>query len=51
MQVHDELVLEVRSDFIESARGEVERRMSGAAALLVPLKVELGVGLNWDQAH
>jgi DNA polymerase I len=51
MQVHDELVLEVRSDFIERARAEVERRMSDAAALSVPLKVELGVGANWDQAH
>jgi DNA polymerase-1 len=51
MQVHDELVLEVRADFVEQARAAVSERMSGAAYLAVPLKVEVGSGLNWDQAH
>jgi len=51
MQVHDELVLEVREDFIEQARAALGERMSGAAYLAVPLKVELGSGSNWDQAH
>jgi DNA polymerase-1 len=51
MQVHDELVLEVRADFVEQARAAVSERMSAAAYLTVPLKVEVGSGLNWDQAH
>jgi len=51
MQVHDELVLEVRTDFLAQARIEVGARMNGAAQLAVPLKVEIGSGPNWDQAH
>ncbi|HEY6450964.1 MAG TPA: DNA polymerase I, partial [Steroidobacteraceae bacterium] len=51
MQVHDELVLEVREDFLEQARAALGERMSGAAYLAVPLKVEVGSGMNWDQAH
>jgi DNA polymerase-1 len=51
MQVHDELVLEVPEDFLEQAAREVSERMSGAAQLSVPLKVEVGSGMNWDEAH
>jgi len=51
MQVHDELVLEVRSDALERVRTALEQRMTSAAELKVPLRVELGVGANWDQAH
>jgi DNA polymerase-1 len=51
MQVHDELVLEVRDDYIEQAGREVAARMSAAAQLSVPLKVDVGNGLNWDEAH
>jgi DNA polymerase-1 len=51
MQVHDELVLEVAEDYLEQAALEVGIRMSGAAQLAVPLKVEIGTGLNWDEAH
>ena len=51
MQVHDELVLEVAEDYLEQAALEVGLRMSGAAQLAVPLKVEIGSGLNWDEAH
>jgi DNA polymerase-1 len=51
MQVHDELVLEVAEGFLEQAGREVRARMSGAAQLAVPLRVEVGSGLNWDQAH
>jgi DNA polymerase-1 len=51
MQVHDELVLEVREDFLEQAAAEVSARMSAAAKLTVPLKVDVGSGLNWDEAH
>jgi DNA polymerase I len=51
MQVHDELVLEVAEEFLDQAAREVRARMSGAAQLAVPLRVEVGSGLNWDQAH
>jgi DNA polymerase I len=51
MQVHDELVLEVPEDFLGEAAREVAARMNGAAQLAVPLKVEVGSGLNWDEAH
>ena len=51
MQVHDELVLEVRADAVDDVRAAVIERMSGAAALAVPLVVDVGTGKNWDEAH
>jgi DNA polymerase-1 len=51
MQVHDELVFEVRADAIDEVRAAVIERMSGAAELAVPLLVDAGVGDNWDEAH
>ncbi len=51
LQVHDELVLEVRADAVEAVRSEVGARMSAAAELAVPLVVDVGAGANWDQAH
>ncbi|MGY8794049.1 MAG: DNA polymerase, partial [Woeseiales bacterium] len=51
MQVHDELVLEVDEKSVDSVRAEVVKLMSAAADLSVPLKVDAGVGLNWDEAH
>ena len=51
MQVHDELVFEVREDAVEEIVAGVRERMSGAAQLSVPLLVDVGVGANWDEAH
>jgi DNA polymerase-1 len=51
MQVHDELVLEVREDAVESVQRGLRERMAAAAELRVPLKVEVGSGANWDEAH
>ncbi|MCK7552723.1 DNA polymerase I [Marinobacter goseongensis] len=51
MQVHDELILEVREDVVETIRKGLVQRMSAAASLDVPLLVEAGVGDNWDEAH
>ena len=51
MQVHDELVLEVRADAVESVGTGVRERMTGAAELAVPLRIDLGTGANWDEAH
>jgi DNA polymerase-1 len=51
LQVHDELVLEVREDQVEALKEGLLPRMSGAAELAVPLLVEAGIGRNWDEAH
>jgi len=51
MQVHDELVLEVREDQQETIKQGVIALMSHAANLAVPLLVEAGTGNNWDEAH
>jgi len=51
LQVHDELVLEVREDLVEHVREQIKPLMGNAAALDVPLLVEVGVGDNWDEAH
>ncbi|HSX70949.1 MAG TPA: DNA polymerase I, partial [Pseudomonas sp.] len=51
LQVHDELVLEIREDQIDALRSGLLPLMSGAAELDVPLVVEAGVGDNWDEAH
>jgi DNA polymerase-1 len=51
MQVHDELVLEVAESETTRVIGELRERMAAAAQLRVPLKVDVGVGKNWDEAH
>jgi DNA polymerase-1 len=51
MQVHDELVLEVPTNALEAVRQQVTALMAGAAELRVPLKVDVGSGANWDEAH
>jgi DNA polymerase-1 len=51
MQVHDELVLEVREEAAEEVAAIVRERMAGAAQLRVPLRIDIGVGANWDEAH
>ncbi len=51
MQVHDELVFEVRDDRIEEIVEGAREHMSAAATLDVPLVVDIGNGANWDQAH
>jgi len=51
MQVHDELVLEVATEAVDTVRDRVRTHMADAAQLRVPLKVDVGVGANWDEAH
>ena len=51
MQVHDELVLEVRADAVDEIVAGLRERMAHAAELAVPLVVDVGVGMNWDEAH
>jgi len=51
LQVHDELLFEVAEADVERCRDLVREGMEGALSLAVPLKVEIGVGRNWAEAH
>ena len=51
MQVHDELVLEVADEAVETVVWLVRGTYDAAAELAVPLKVDVGIGRNWDEAH
>ena len=51
MQVHDELVFEVRSEKVEFYSELIKTQMESAADLVVPLIVDVGQGTNWDEAH
>jgi DNA polymerase-1 len=51
MQVHDELVLEVADEAVETLVQQLRQHMAHAAELSVPLKVDVGIGRNWDEAH
>jgi len=51
MQVHDELIFEVDTSQVDELVVGIKSAMEGAAELLVPLIVDVGVGDNWDQAH
>ena len=51
LQVHDELVFEVPDSEIEPMKRLVKEEMEGVVKLLVPVKVEMATGKNWDEAH
>ena len=51
LQVHDELVFDVRKDELETLKQIVRKRMSGSMQLSVPLDVEINEGQNWFEAH
>ena len=51
MQVHDELVFEIKEDKVDAYVSTITSIMESAATLNVPLVVEAGVGENWDEAH
>ncbi|WP_298721495.1 DNA polymerase I [uncultured Oceanisphaera sp.] len=51
MQVHDELVFEIRADKVAGFKEQIRELMEQAASLDVPLLVEVGEGDNWDEAH
>ncbi len=51
MQVHDELVFEVHESELENAEQKIRELMEKSMVLDVPLKVDVGIGDNWDQAH
>ncbi|MGO3355804.1 MAG: DNA polymerase I [Oceanisphaera sp.] len=51
MQVHDELIFEIREDKVAEFKQQICKLMEQAASIDVPLLVEAGEGDNWDQAH
>ena len=51
MQVHDELVFEVKESIVNQVTDKICKYMSAAVELAAPLLVEVGVGNNWDEAH
>jgi DNA polymerase-1 len=51
LQVHDELIVEAPADAIELAGARLKEIMQDVAKLDVPLKVDLGLGKNWAEAH
>ncbi|MPW37463.1 DNA polymerase I [Vibrio sp. B1Z05] len=51
MQVHDELVFEVREDALQEIESNIQNLMESAAKLDVPLVADAGHGDNWDEAH
>lgn len=51
MQVHDELVFEVKQEHVDEAKQHIRHIMENAVSLSVPLTISLGVGPNWDAAH
>jgi DNA polymerase-1 len=51
MQVHDELVFEIKEDYVDQYVAKIKSLMEKAVALDVPLIVDVGIGNNWDEAH
>ena len=55
IQVHDELIFEVPNEEIDSIKNEIPKIMIGShqnfLELNVPIKVDVGEGMNWDEAH
>ena len=51
MQVHDELILEVKKSESEDILNKVKEIMEAAVDLNIPLIVEASIGSNWNEAH
>ena len=51
MQVHDELVFEIKEHNLDEYTSKIIGIMESACSLSVPIIVEAGVGKNWDEAH
>jgi len=51
MQVHDELVFEIRESQTKELTALIKNLMESAVKLDIPLKVDTGIGDNWDEAH
>lgn len=51
LQIHDELLFEVANDELEVLKSIVKEEMEGALPLDIPVKVDMGVGNSWYEAH
>lgn len=51
LQVHDELVFEVRDDLVDEFCTKVKEIMEHVVSISVPLEVGIGIGVNWAEAH
>jgi len=51
LQVHDELIAEVREDAAKDVAALLKKEMEGVYPLTVPLVVDTGIGKNWDEVH
>jgi DNA polymerase-1 len=51
MQVHDELVFEIKEEKVEEIGQLIKELMEKAASIDVPLIADVGIGDNWDEAH
>jgi len=51
LQIHDELVFEVSEGEIEAVKQIVKEEMEGVTQLFIPLRVDIGIGKNWAEAH
>jgi DNA polymerase-1 len=51
LQVHDELLFEVKEGEMSKVKGIAKEEMEGAVKLSVPVVVEMGQGANWFEAH
>jgi DNA polymerase I len=51
LQVHDELVFEIPDQESDAMKKLVREEMEGVLKLAVPIKVDMGIGKNWDEAH
>ncbi|URJ25084.1 DNA polymerase I [Candidatus Blochmannia ocreatus (nom. nud.)] len=51
MQVHDELVFEVQNSIVDFFTKKIKKLMEECYVLKVPLRVDIGIGKNWEQAH
>jgi DNA polymerase-1 len=51
LQVHDELIFEVPDHEVGMIKGLVKKEMEGVLELSVPIRVDIGAGKNWDEAH
>ena len=51
VQVHDELLFEVKNEFLQEAQAKIREYMEGVVSLSVPLTVGIGAAQNWDDAH
>jgi len=51
MQVHDELVIETENQELDLVKNEIKNIMESVLNLRIPLKVDIGTGNNWDEAH